>query len=67
MKSSKLLVTRVKLQEYLKAIMMAVTMRDVNWRNIASFSDMPICRVLDVVVMVLAVWPGGRVSRTAIG
>lgn len=45
----------------------AVTMSDVLWMNIASFSDMPSWRMLPVTVMMAAVCPWGRVSRTEMG
>ena len=35
--------------------------------NMESFSEIPTWRMLAVVVMIAAVCPGGRVSRTEIG
>lgn len=47
--------------------MMAVITRDVLCRNIENFSEMPSWRMLPVTVIMAAVCPGGRVSRTEIG
>jgi hypothetical protein len=40
---------------------------EVDWRNADSFSEMPVCRVLAVMVMMAAVCPGGRTSRVETG
>jgi hypothetical protein len=46
------LVTKVRDQEYVKAIMIAAIMSDVNWRKIPSFSEIPIWSTLAVLVRV---------------
>lgn len=45
----------------------AVMTRVVDCRNIEIFSEIPDWRMLAVMVIIAAVWPGGRVSRTEIG
>ena len=47
--------------------MTAVTSNADDWRRVPSLSDIPICRTLDVVVIVLEAWPLGRVSKTETG
>jgi hypothetical protein len=46
------LVTRVSDHEYVKAMIMAVIIKAVNWRNIPSFSEIPIWSTLAVLVNV---------------
>lgn len=43
--------------------MRALATMDRVWMTIASFSDMPICSVFAVVVMMAAIWPGGVVCQ----
>jgi hypothetical protein len=51
----------------LNAITRAVMTREVLWKNIESRSEIPICRMPAVMVMIAAVCPGGKVSSTDIG
>lgn len=57
-------VTRVRDQLWVKATIIAATMVALNSTNVPSFSDIPSCRVLAVVVMVAAAAPDGIESRT---
>ena len=45
----------------------AVMTRDKDWRNWESFSEMPTCKTLAVMVIMAAVWPGGKASSVEIG
>jgi hypothetical protein len=45
----------------------AETTVDTAWRRAESFSDMPVCSVLAVRVMMAAVCPGGRTSSVETG
>jgi hypothetical protein len=58
------LVTRAWDQLYLKAMIVAAMIVDVYSIMVPSFSEMPNCKVLAVVVMVPAAEPGGIESRT---
>lgn len=40
--------------------------RAVNWRQMDSFSEMPICNVFAVAVIMLADFPGGSLSKALI-
>lgn len=49
------------------AMINAETTVDVDWRKADSFSEMPACRVLAVIVMMAAVCPGGSTSSVETG
>lgn len=57
-------VTSVRDQLYVKAMTVAVMIVAVNSRKVPSFSEMPSCMVLAVVVIVPAAAPGGMESST---
>jgi hypothetical protein len=66
MNNKRELVTRVSDQEYVKATIIAVIIKAVNWRNIPSFSEIPIWSTLAVLVNVFDAWPLGSVSSVDI-
>lgn len=55
MKTRPLLVTRVRLQLYMKEMTTAVITREKLCKSIDSLSEIPICRMLAVMVMIAAV------------
>ena len=57
--------TRVKAQEYRKAITYAATMRATACMSIDSFSDMPTWIVFDELVIMLVGFPAGSLSKDA--
>lgn len=59
-------VIRVSSQDQVIATINAVIINDVNSKNVPSFSDMPSCSVLAVLVIVPAAEPEGIESNTCI-
>jgi hypothetical protein len=64
MNTTTLAVTKVTRQEDANATAMAATIQAANSRNVPSFSEIPTCRVLAVLVIVPAADPGAIESRT---
>lgn len=64
MSTTTLAVTKVTRQEDVNATAMAATIQAANSRNVPSFSEIPTCRVLAVLVIVPAADPGAIESRT---